>query len=139
VVVVAVFSLMSASEVAEHGRDAIGCDGAFVHSGHCRGVVASRYDGAVADVGSLGDEADLRKLAGLFQVTVCDGAFRVIKRDQVFLDVVGKGLSPDMWGTIVIVVDPSHARFCRIRGAKEGWFLRHYFRLVCGPVREAGC
>jgi hypothetical protein len=81
----------------------------------------------------------LCKLAGLFQVTVCDGAFWVVERDQVLLDVVREGLSPDMWDTIVIVVDPSHTRLGCIRGAKEGWFLRHYLRQVCGPVREAGC
>ena len=52
--IVAVFPLMRATVVAEHGGDSIRGDGTFVHARDSRGVVTTGDDGAVADVGLLG-------------------------------------------------------------------------------------
>lgn len=119
VVVVTMLSLVGAAIVAEHGRDPIGRDGTFVHARDSWGVVTASDDGAVADVGLLGEEADLRKLAGLFQVTVCDGSFRVVKGDKVRLNVFWKWLSPDVRESVVVVVDATHSRLGCVGGAQK--------------------
>jgi hypothetical protein len=71
-VAVAVQALVQAAIAAELSGHTIGCEGAFVHSGDGRGVVAAGANGAVRNIGLLGNEAHLSELAGLLQVTVGD-------------------------------------------------------------------
>jgi hypothetical protein len=118
-VAVAVLMLVLTAVVAELGSDSIRRDRSFVHAQDGRSVVTSRAYCAIGEVGTLGDEADLGELAGLFQVTVRDGSLGVVEGHKVSLDVLGEGLLPGVRSSLVIVEDSSHAGFSCVHGAQE--------------------
>jgi hypothetical protein len=124
-VAVAVLSLVSAAVVAQLGCDPIRGHRSFVHSRDGGGVVTASANGAVGSVGTLGDEADLGELAGLFQVTIGDGSMGVVEGDQVLLDVLGERLSPHVGSTMVVVEDATHTSFRSVGGSQEGRVLWH--------------
>jgi hypothetical protein len=138
-VAVAVLLLVSTVVVAQLGSNLIGGDRSFVHSRDGGGVVAASANGAIGNIGLLGDEADLCKLAGMFQVTIRDGPLGVVEGNQILLDILGKGLSPHVGSALVIIEDPTHTSFRGVSGAQEGRVLRHYLSQVRGPVTQAGC
>jgi hypothetical protein len=125
-VAVAVLALVSAAVVAQLGGNSIRGHRSFVHSRDGGGVVAASANGAVGSVGLLGDEADLGKLAGLFQVTIGDGSLGVVEGDKVLLDILGEGLSPHVGSAMVVIEDATHTSFGHVSGAQEGRVLRHY-------------
>jgi hypothetical protein len=125
-VAVAVFSLVSTAVVTQLGSNSIGGDCSFVHSRDRGGVVATSANGAIGNIGSLRDEADLGELAGLFQVTICDGSLGVVEGDQILPDVLGEGLSPHVGSALVIIEDPTHISLRSVSRAQEGRVLRHY-------------
>lgn len=137
-VAVAVQALVQAAIAAKLSGHTIGCEGAFVHSGDSRGVVTAGANGAVGYIGLLGNEAHLRELAGLLQVTVGDGAFRVVKRHKVGLDVGGKRLAPCVRLAFVVIEHASHIGFGCISGAQEGRLLGHNLCQVGRSLAEAG-
>jgi hypothetical protein len=125
-VAVAVLLLVLTLVVAQLGSDPIGGDHSFVRSRDGGGVVAASANGAIGNIGSLRDEADLCELACLFQVTIRDGSLGVVEGNQILLDVLGEGLSPHVGSALVIIKDPTHTSFCSVSGAQEGRVLRHY-------------
>jgi hypothetical protein len=119
-------------------NNSIRWDCSFVHVRSGRGVVTPRAYCAIGDIDLLGDEADLGKLAGLFQVTIRDGSLGVVEGDKVLLDVLWEGLSPHVGGSLVIIEDSSHAGLGCVRGAQEGGVLWYYLCKVSGSVTQAG-
>ena len=86
----------------------------------------------------LGDEAYLSELAGLLQVTIRDGALRVVEGHKVGLDVGRKRLAPCVRVAVVVVEHSSHAGLGSVGGAQERRFLGHYFCQVGGSLAETG-
>jgi hypothetical protein len=138
-VAVAVLALVEGSDVAELCGRTIIRDGAFVNPGPCRGVVGQVPQGGVGSVMGGTHEACLGDQGTVLQVTVCDGAVRVGRADDLGLDVLREGKPPDVGVAISIEVDPTHPRLGRIGGSQERRFLGHDLGEVGRTVTEAGC
>jgi len=78
---VAVFTLVQAAIVAEHGARPIGGNGTVRDARDSRGVVRPRPHGGVRHIKRVGEDGDLPEHPGVFEVTVGDVAARVVGRD----------------------------------------------------------
>jgi hypothetical protein len=132
-VTVAVFSLVQGGSDAElRGRTVIS-GGALVNTRLGRDVVSEVSNGGVGGVMGGGHEAGLGDESTMLQIAVGDGATGVGGTDDLLLDVLRKGASPDEGLVCVVEVYATYTSLCRIGSAEEGRGLRHDLSQVCGP------
>lgn len=90
-VTVSVKALVAAGVVAKKGGGAVAGDGAASDTRHRRSVVRAVGDRGVGDIMRCGDQRDLPKETGMFQVAVGDPPSGVVGGYQVALDVFREG------------------------------------------------
>ena len=137
-VAVAVLALVKSSDVAELCGRTIIRDGAFVNTGPRRCVVGQVPQGGVGSVMGGAHETCLGDQGTVLQITVGDGAVGVGRADDLGLDVLREGKSPDEGVTVCVEVDAAHTRLGRIGGAQERGFLGHDLGEVGRTVAETG-
>ena len=71
----------------------------------------------------LTDTRFCHERAGVFQVTVCDGAHWVVGRDKLGLDLSWEGHSSQVRGSFSVTEDASHAGFDGVRGSEVARIL----------------
>lgn len=59
-------------------------------------IIGERADGALAYIGSLGDNIVLGNVSAQFQLAIVDCAGRIAEGHEIFLYVVREGISPQM-------------------------------------------
>ena len=123
-VAVTVVSLVLGSKDALLGGRTICRDGLLDHAGLRRGVLNKRSHGSALDGVVLCCGADLGEHAGVFKVTVRDGAIWVVGRNQSGLCFSWEGGAPHEWVSFSFPMDASHASLCGVCCAKMAGILR---------------
>ena len=94
--VIAVFALVGALDVAEVSGSSIVGDGALGDTRDGGGVVRAVVEGGVSDVVVFCHEHDLAEQTGVFEVAVGDNTRGVVSGDELGLDFLGKRETPDV-------------------------------------------
>jgi len=72
------------------------CGGSFSQPVDTSYIIGERADGALANIGSLGDNIVMGNVSAQFQLAIVDCAGRIAEGHEIFLYVVREGISPQM-------------------------------------------
>ena len=109
--------LKAAIEQAETRGSTCKRCGSLIHARDGGSVVASRDDSAVGSRQDGGYDVQVANHASLLQVTVGDRTVGVIGRNQSSLDLMRKGLAPDVGLSVGSKEHSSHALFRGVSGS----------------------
>ena len=91
--------------------------GSLIHARDGGSVVASHDDSAAGSRQEGGYDIQVADHTSLLQVTVGDRTVGVVGRNQSALDLMRKGLAPDVGLSVRSEEHSSHALFCRVSGS----------------------
>ena len=121
---VAVVTLVVGLKAQEVRRWTGGCGRPFPEPVYVGLIVGTGPDGALANVGTLGDNFVVRDVATEFKVAVIDGAVGVVEGDDIFLNRCGERMPPQKGMDGIVVVagkeeNAAHARRCRVASTDD--------------------